>query len=143
MGKNIVHCGPSGNGQVAKVANNLVLAVSMAGVSEGMNLGIKLGMDPKKLAHIFNTSSARCWSSEVYNPCPGVIESSPASRGYTGGFGVDLMKKDIGLAVAAAKDTHVPLPLGTIALELYEKISKEGHGKLDFSYVYEYLSKKK
>jgi len=58
--------------QVAKIANNLVLAISMVAVAEGMNLGVKLGMDPKKLAGIFNTSSARCWSSDTYNPCPGV-----------------------------------------------------------------------
>ncbi len=75
MGKNIVHCGGSGNGQVVKVCNNLVLAISMIGVSEAMNLGMSLGMDPKVLAGIFNTSSARCWSSDTYNPVPGVMEN--------------------------------------------------------------------
>lgn len=75
MGKNIVHCGPSGNGQVVKVCNNLVLAISMVGVSEAMNLGVTLGMDPTLLAKIFNSSSARCWSSDTYNPVPGVMEN--------------------------------------------------------------------
>jgi 3-hydroxyisobutyrate dehydrogenase len=81
MGRNIVHCGANGTGQVAKVCNNLVLGISMVAVSEGMNLGVKLGMDPKKLAGIFNTSSAQCWSSEKYNPVPGVMEGVPSSRG--------------------------------------------------------------
>jgi 3-hydroxyisobutyrate dehydrogenase len=75
MGKNIVHCGANGNGQVVKICNNLVLAISMVGVSEAMNLGVTLGMDPKVLAGIFNTSSARCWSSDTYNPVPGVMEN--------------------------------------------------------------------
>jgi 3-hydroxyisobutyrate dehydrogenase len=84
MGKNIVHCGASGTGQVAKVCNNLILAISMAGVSEAMNLGVKLGADPKVLAGIVNTSSGRCWSSDTYNPVPGVLPGVPSSRGYTG-----------------------------------------------------------
>lgn len=80
MGKNIVHCGGSGNGQVVKLCNNLVLAISMIGVSEAMNLGIKLGMDPKLLASIFNTSTARCWSSDTYNPVPGVMQNGKKTR---------------------------------------------------------------
>jgi 3-hydroxyisobutyrate dehydrogenase len=87
MGKNVVYCGGPGNGQVVKICNNLVLGISMIGVSEAMNLGIKLGMDPKTLAGIFNTSSARCWSSDTYNPVPGVIDGVPSSRNYDGGFG--------------------------------------------------------
>ncbi len=93
MGKNVAYCGPSGNGQVVKICNNLILAISMAGVSEAYNLGVSLGMDPKIMASIINTSSGRCWSSDTYNPVPGVLPSVPASRGYTGGFAVDLMAK--------------------------------------------------
>lgn len=115
MGKNIVYCGDIGNGQVAKVCNNLILAISMAGVSEGFNLGVKLGMDPKVLASIVNTSSGQCWSSEKYNPVPGVMANVPSSRGYTGGFAVDLMKKDVGLALEAALKANAALPLGTKA----------------------------
>jgi len=139
MGKNIVHCGAAGTGQAAKVCNNLVLGISMCAVAEGMNLGIKLGMDPKKLAGIFNTSSGRCWSSDTYNPVPGVMDKVPASRGYTGGFGVDLMKKDLGLALQAAKDAKAPLRLGQQSFDLYAQLSKDGNGLKDFSFVYEYL----
>eukprot|EP01098_Paradermamoeba_levis_P006180 TRINITY_DN2567_c0_g1_i1.p1 TRINITY_DN2567_c0_g1~~TRINITY_DN2567_c0_g1_i1.p1 ORF type:complete len:321 (-),score=102.75 TRINITY_DN2567_c0_g1_i1:29-991(-) len=139
MGKNIVHCGPSGNGQVVKICNNLALAIEMIGISEAMNLGIKLGMDPKVLAGIFNTSSARCWSSDTYNPVPGVMEGVPSSRGYAGGFGVDLMAKDVGLAVSAASQVKASTPLGDVALQLYREISAKGNGNKDFGFVYEFL----
>ena len=143
MGKNIVHCGATGTGQIAKICNNLVLAISMIGVSEAMNLGVTLGIDPKVLAGIFNTSSARCWSSEVYNPVPGVLPNVPASRGYTGGFGSALMAKDVGLAVAAAHAKQVPLPLGGAALQVYNLLGAQGHGQRDFSVVYEFLATKR
>ena len=78
MGINVFHCGEEhGSGQIAKICNNLILTVSMCGVSEGMNLGIKLGMDPQKLADIVNVSTGRCWSSDQYNPCPGVTLLDP------------------------------------------------------------------
>jgi 3-hydroxyisobutyrate dehydrogenase len=143
MGKNIVHCGDNGTGQVAKVANNLILGISMMAVSEGMNLGVKLGMDPAKLAGIINTSSGRCWSSDTYNPCPGVLPGVPASNDYQGGFGVDLMKKDLGLALMAAKDSNSALPLGSLTDQIYAEISKQGGGKKDFSYAYQHLAGRK
>src|SRR4029079_15170540 len=93
MGKNIVHCGASGNGQVAKICNNLMLAIEMIGTSEGMALAARLRMDPKVSASIVNTSSGRCWSSDTYNPYPGVLEGVPAARGYSGGVSADLMLK--------------------------------------------------
>ena len=139
MGSNLVHCGKAGAGQVAKICNNLVLAISMVGVSEGMNLGAKLGMDPKKLAGIFNTSTARCWSSDTYNPCPGVMDGVPASRGYTGGFGVDLMKKDLGLAMEAGVVARQSLPMGSLAHQLYTLHSSNGQGGKDFSSIYKML----
>ncbi|EXF43132.1 3-hydroxyisobutyrate dehydrogenase [Pseudomonas sp. BAY1663] len=80
MGKNIVHCGDAGNGQVAKVANNMLLGISMIGVAEAMALGVALGMDARTLAGVINTSSGRCWSSDTYNPFPGVLDNVPASR---------------------------------------------------------------
>ncbi|SDS68285.1 3-hydroxyisobutyrate dehydrogenase [Halopseudomonas litoralis] len=135
MGKNIVYCGPSGNGQVAKVANNMLLGISMIGAAEAMNLGVSLGMDPKVLASIINTSSGRCWSTDTYNPYPGVLESAPASRGYTGGFGTDLMLKDLGLATEAAKQARQPVVLGALAQQLYQTFSGQGNGGLDFSAI--------
>ncbi|WP_193073752.1 3-hydroxyisobutyrate dehydrogenase [Pseudomonas sp. FME51] len=135
MGKNIVYCGPSGNGQVAKVANNMLLGISMIGAAEAMNLGVSLGMDPKVLAGIINTSSGRCWSTDTYNPYPGVLESAPASRGYTGGFGTDLMLKDLGLATEAAKQARQPVVLGALAQQLYQTFSGQGNGELDFSAI--------
>ena len=135
MGRNIVHCGGSGNGQVAKICNNMMLAIEMIATSEGMTLAAKLGMDPKVFAGIVNTSSGRCWSSDTYNPYPGVLENVPASRGYTGGFGADLMLKDLTLVTEAAKSARVPVLLGAIAQQVYQKHSADGHGTKDFSSV--------
>ncbi|KIZ34886.1 NAD-binding protein, partial [Stutzerimonas stutzeri] len=135
MGKNIVHCGAAGNGQVAKVANNMLLGISMIGVAEAMALGVALGMDAKTLASVINTSSGRCWSSDTYNPFPGVLDNVPASRGYSGGFGSDLMLKDLGLATEAAKQVRQPVILGALAQQLYQSFSAQGHGNLDFSAI--------
>jgi 3-hydroxyisobutyrate dehydrogenase len=135
MGKNIVHCGDTGTGQVAKICNNLLLGITMAGVSEAMSLGASLGIDPKTLAGIVNTSTGRCWSSDTYNPYPGVIPTAPSSNGYAGGFGTDLMLKDLGLAMDAAKAVHQPVYLGALALQLYQAASAGGDGRLDFSAV--------
>merc|ERR1712151_1020319 len=114
MGKKIVHCGDIGMGQAAKICNNLVLGISMAGVCEGHALADRLGLDQKRLAEILNTSSGRCWSSDTYNPCPGVMDGVPSARGYTGGFACDLMIKDLGLAMSAAGSAQpkVSLPMG-------------------------------
>jgi 3-hydroxyisobutyrate dehydrogenase len=135
MGKNLVHCGGSGNGQVAKICNNLMLAIGMIATSEGMTLAAKLGMDPKVFAGIVNTSSGRCWSSDTYNPYPGVLENAPASRGYTGGFGADLMLKDLSLVTEAARQAQVPVLLAAVAQQVYQKHSADGHGGKDFSSV--------
>jgi 3-hydroxyisobutyrate dehydrogenase len=135
MGKNIVHCGDSGTGQVAKICNNMLLGISMIGVAEAMNLGANLGIDPAVLAGIINTSSGRCWSSDTYNPYPGVMENVPAARGYTGGFGVDLMLKDLGLATDAAKQAKQPVVLGAVAQQLYQTLSAQGSGGKDFSAI--------
>ena len=135
MGKNITHCGDSGNGQVAKVANNMLLGISMVGVAEAMALGVSLGMDAKTLAGIINTSSGRCWSSEINNPYPDVLENVPASRGYSGGFGSDLMLKDLGLATEAARLAKQPVMMGAAAQQLYQAFSLQGHGNLDFSAI--------
>ncbi|CAM5226206.1 3-hydroxyisobutyrate dehydrogenase OS=Stutzerimonas stutzeri OX=316 GN=mmsB PE=3 SV=1 [Stutzerimonas stutzeri] len=125
----------SGNGQVAKVANDMLLGISMIGVAEAMALGVSLGMDAKTLAGVINTSSGRCWSSDTYNPFPGVLENAPASRGYSGGFGTDLMLKDLGLATEAARQARQPVILGAVAQQLYQAFSAQGHGGLDFSAI--------
>ncbi|KWR76494.1 3-hydroxyisobutyrate dehydrogenase [Cupriavidus sp. IDO] len=135
MGRNLVHCGDTGTGQIAKICNNLILGISMIGVSEAMALGVRLGIDANVLAGIVNTSTGRCWSSDTYNPYPGVIETAPASRGYTGGFGAELMLKDLGLAADAARSVKQPLFLGALAQQLYQAMSQAGDGQLDFSGV--------
>ncbi len=135
MGKNIVHCGGAGNGQVAKICNNMMLAIEMIATAEGMALAAKLGMDPKIFAGIANTSSGRCWSSDTYNPYPGVLENAPASRGYSGGFGSDLMLKDLTLVTEAAKAAKQPVMLGAAAQQLYQMHSAMGNGGLDFSSI--------
>jgi len=135
MGKNIVHCGDCGTGQIAKICNNMLLGISMIGVAEAMSLGASLGIDSKVLAGIINTSTGRCWSSDTYNPFPGVIETAPASRGYTGGFGADLMLKDLGLATEAARQVKQPVLLGALAQQLYQSFSQHGGGGMDFSAI--------
>lgn len=135
MGKNMVQCGETGTGQIAKICNNLLLGISMIGVAEAMKLGASLGIDPNKLAGIINTSTGRCWSADTCNPYPGVLPNAPSSRGYTGGFGADLMLKDLGLAVDAARQVKQPVLLGALAQQLYQTLSMQGLGGLDFSAI--------
>jgi len=107
-----------------------------------MNLGIKLGMNPQLLASIFNTSTARCWSSDSYNPVPNIIPGVPSSNNYAGGFGVNLMLKDLGLAIKSASDEGLPLLLGKEAKGIYQLMSSLGYGGLDFSSVYKFLEER-
>jgi 3-hydroxyisobutyrate dehydrogenase len=136
MGKNIFYAGTSGAGQTVKVCNNMLLGIQMLGTSEALRLGIANGIDPKVLSDIMSKSSGRNWALELYNPCPGVMENVPSSKGYTGGFGVDLMLKDLGLAVENATNLDANVPLGKLAQQLYESHSKDGNGQLDFSSVF-------
>jgi 3-hydroxyisobutyrate dehydrogenase len=142
MGRNIVHCGDVGTGQIAKICNNMLLAISMIGVSEAMALGDALGIDTKVLAGVINTSTGRCWSSEAYNPWPGIVETAPASRGYSGGFGAELMLKDLGLATDAARSARQPVIMGALAHQLYQTMSLRGEGGKDFSAIVEGYRKK-
>ncbi|CAJ0599697.1 unnamed protein product [Cylicocyclus nassatus] len=140
MGKNMVNCGEVGAGQAAKICNNMLLAIEMAGVAETMNLGIKMGLDPKVLAGIINTSSGRCWSSDTYNPVPGVIEGIPPSNGYQGGFGSALMAKDLSLAQNAATTTQSPTPLGSLAHQIYRLLAQDPkYSAKDFGIVYQFI----
>ncbi|RQM25295.1 hypothetical protein B5M09_011285 [Aphanomyces astaci] len=139
MGKNIVHCGGVSTGQAAKICNNLALAIEMVAVAEAMTLGDKLGINPKVLAGILNTSSAQCWSSTLYNPYPGILENVPSSNGYKGGFASVLMRKDLGLALDAAKSTEASVPLTSAVHQLYNMVVNQGDGQKDFSYILKFL----
>ena len=141
MGKNIFHAGASGAGQVAKIANNMMLGIQMAGAAEALALGVANGLDPVVLSDIISKSSGRNWAFELYNPWPGVMESAPAARGYAGGFGVDLMLKDLGLAAEAAMGSRAVVPLGELARNLYALHSAQGNGKLDFSSIVNLIRK--
>ncbi|MFZ6657783.1 3-hydroxyisobutyrate dehydrogenase [Undibacterium sp. TJN19] len=142
MGKNIFHAGDNGAGQVAKICNNMLLGILMAGTAEALALGVANGLDPKTLSDIMSKSSGRNWALELYNPYPGVMDNVPASRGYTGGFGVDLMLKDLGLATEAALATGSATPLGELVRNLYGMHSQNGAGAKDFSSILELLHAK-
>ncbi|MDW9379670.1 3-hydroxyisobutyrate dehydrogenase [Chryseobacterium sp. JV558] len=141
MGQNIFHAGESGAGQVAKICNNMLLAIHMIGTSEAINLGVKHGLNPQILSEIMQKSSGKNWSLDVYNPYPGVMENAPASRNYSGGFAVDLMTKDLGLAAEAGLETKTSTPLGNTALNLYRMWSESGNGKTDFSSIIQFLNR--
>ena len=142
MGKNLFHAGPSGCGQIAKICNNMLLAIHMIGSSEALNLGVANGIDPKVLSDIMSKSSGRNWSIETYNPWPKIIETAPSSRGYEGGFAVDLMAKDLGLAIEAALSSKTATPLGSMATDLYRMHANSGSGRLDFSSIIRFLGMK-
>lgn len=140
MGKNIFHMGASSAGQVAKLCNNMALGVIMAVTGEALALGVAHGLDAKALSQMMAVSTSRSWATEVCNPWPGVLENAPASRGYTGGFGNDLMLKDLGLAVEAAMGVGATIPLGELARNLYALNKQAGRGGLDFSSVVKLVS---
>lgn len=141
MGKKVWHLGPQGAGLSGKLANNYALAINNIGAAEAMNLGMKWGLDSKVLANLINSATGKSWPSEINNPVPGVVPTSPASKDYEGGFGVSLMKKDLKLAITAAKEAGARLELAEKAREVYEEAEKEHKGK-DFSVVYRWLGGK-
>ncbi len=135
MGKTIIHAGPAGNGQVAKVCNNMLLGISMIGTCEAFALGQKLGLDPKVLFDISSKSSGQCWSMTSYCPAPGIVPTAPSNRDYQPGFAAALMLKDLKLSQEAAGSAHVNTPMGKAATEFYDKFVKDGNGGVDFSGV--------
>jgi 3-hydroxyisobutyrate dehydrogenase len=141
MGKNIFHAGASGAGQVAKICNNMLLSVLMIGTSEALRLGVDNGLDAAKLSEIMLASSGRNWALEVYNPYPGVMANAPASNNYKPGFMVDLMCKDLGLAMQTAQHSDSATPMGTLAHSLYSAYQEQGNGQLDFSSILQSLGK--
>jgi 3-hydroxyisobutyrate dehydrogenase len=136
MGSNIFHAGGNGAGQIAKICNNMLLAVLMTGTAEALALGVNNGLDPAVLSEVMKQSSGGNWSLNVYNPFPGVMEGVPASRGYEGGFLVDLMTKDLGLAMDTAEQSKSSVPMGALAKNLY-RVHQQLHdaGGLDFSSI--------
>lgn len=135
MGKNIFHAGDHGSGQVAKICNNMLLAILMSGTSEALALGVKNGLDPAVLSEIMKQSSGGNWALNVYNPWPGVMEGVPSSRNYEGGFLVNLMTKDLGLAFDNAVKNQASIPMGSLARNLFQLHAGQGNGSLDFSSI--------
>lgn len=142
MGKNIFHAGAAGNGQAAKICNNMLLGISMIGTSEAFNLADKLGLDAQTFFDISSTASGQCWSMTAYCPAPGPVATSPANNDYQPGFAVDMMLKDLRLAKEAAESVSAETPLGKQSEALYGELSGSGHGGLDFSGIIKMLAGK-
>lgn len=141
MGKNAVHCGKVGSGQATKLCNNLFLASQMVALAETMNLGVKLGLDPKILTSVINSSTGRCWASDTYNPVPGIIPGTPACADYAPGFSCTLMAKDLGLAQNLSTQCKTSIPMGSLAHQIYLWLSKEQQFKdKDFTVIYKFFS---
>lgn len=135
MGKAIVHAGPAGNGQAAKICNNMMLGIQMISVAEGFALAEKLGLQAAKLFEISSKASGQCWSLTSYCPEPGLVPSAPSNRDFQPGFTVAMMLKDLRLAQQAAGAAEVATPLGAEAAALYALFSNKGHAALDFSAI--------
>ena len=133
MGGNIFHAGASGNGQVAKICNNMLLGISMIGTAEAFLLGEKLGLDAQTLFDISSTASGQCWSMTSYCPAPGPVLTSPANNDYQPGFAAAMMLKDLLLSQEAADSAAAATPMGQRATELYAQMADAGHGDMDFS----------
>ncbi|MEL6369495.1 MAG: 3-hydroxyisobutyrate dehydrogenase [Pseudomonadota bacterium] len=142
MGKNIFHAGAAGNGQVAKIANNMLLGISMIGTCEAFNLAEKLGLDAQTFFDISSTASGQCWSMTSYCPAPGPVEAAPSNRDYAPGFAASMMLKDLRLAQEAASEARVATPLGAQAEALYALMEASGKDDLDFSGVMKLISGK-
>jgi 3-hydroxyisobutyrate dehydrogenase len=140
MGKNVVHVGPLGSGEVAKICNNLLAGVSMIAAAEAFTIGIRAGVDPKVLHEVIRTSSGGCWALEHNCPVPGLVPKAASNRDFAPGFMTDLMAKDLSLARAAARDLGVPCFSGALAHDLYMLASRHGLGRKDFSSVIQLLT---
>jgi 3-hydroxyisobutyrate dehydrogenase len=135
MGRAIVHAGGPGNGQVAKVCNNMILGISMIGVAEAFNLGQELGLEPQKLFDISSKASGSCWAMLNHNPIPGLVETSAANRDYQPGFAAGMMHKDLKLSQEAAAAAGVATPLGAEATALFTMFVNAGNAGLDYSAI--------
>ena len=135
MGDKTFYAGRSGSGQIAKLCNNMLLAIHMCGTAKTIAMGVNNGLDPTILSEIMKNSSGGNWSLEKYNPFPGVMKEVPASNDYSGGFLNSLMLKDLNLAEELATQSESNTPLGKLAKEIYEELNNQGFENLDFSSV--------
>ncbi|MER8188646.1 3-hydroxyisobutyrate dehydrogenase [Kitasatospora sp. NPDC094015] len=135
MGRKVVHCGPSGAGQAAKICNNMILGISMIAVGEAFVLGESLGLSHQALFDVASTASGQCWALTSNCPVPGPVPASPANRGYAAGFAAALMAKDLGLAAGAAEAAGLPTELGRRAAQLYASFAAGEGAGLDFSAI--------
>jgi 3-hydroxyisobutyrate dehydrogenase len=133
MGRNVIHAGGPGNGQAAKVCNNMILGISMVAVAEAFTLGEKLGLDPQTLFQISSKASGSCWAMMNHHPVPGIVEASAANRDYQPGFAAAMMHKDLKLSQEAAAQVGAATPLGAAATSLYTLFVNAGRGGLDYS----------
>jgi 3-hydroxyisobutyrate dehydrogenase len=143
MGKKIIHAGGDGNGQAAKICNNMILGISMIAVCEAFSLAEKLGLDSKKLFEISSNASGQCWSMTSYSPIPGLVANVPSNNDYKPGFMAKMMLKDLLLSQNAAQNSGAATPLGAVATELYELFVNEGYGEMDFSGIVKLIQGKK
>jgi 3-hydroxyisobutyrate dehydrogenase len=139
MGQNIFHAGGNGNGQVAKICNNMLLGISMIGTCEAFMLGEKLGLEAQTLFDISATASGQCWSMTSYCPAPGPVPTAPSNNQYQAGFAAAMMLKDLNLAQEASGSAECQTPMGKRAAELYTEMAEKGQGELDFSGIIKML----
>ena len=139
MGRNVIHCGPSGMGEAVKLCNNLVAGASMVAVAEAFALGQRLGADPRVLFDVLSKSSGNCWALQTRPPVAGLVPNAPSGNDFAPGFMVDLMHKDLGLVMAAASELRLPLLVAAAAQQLYALASQAGHGRSDFSAVFKVM----
>jgi len=139
MGKTIVHAGGAGNGQAAKICNNMILGISMIAVSEAFVLAEQLGLEHQKLFDIASKSSGQCWAMTSYCPVPGPVPASPANRDYAAGFTAAMMLKDLNLSQDAAKASGAVTDMGANAAKIYSRYVESGEGSRDFSGVIRFI----
>ena len=139
MGKTVIHAGPAGSGQAAKICNNMLLGASMIATAEAFNLAIRLGLDPQVFFDISSKASGQCWSMTSYCPVPGPVPGAPSNRNYDGGFMSALMLKDLKLAMAASQATDSSVPMGALAESLYQNFVNLGGAPKDFSAIIKLL----
>ncbi len=139
MGKNVVHAGGSGNGQAAKLCNNMLLGISMIGTSEAFSMGQKLGLDPRTLFDIISTATGSCWAVKNNLPIAGIVDTAASNKDFKAGFAVAMMAKDLRLAQLAARSVDATTPLGTEAAAIYTSFEEGGNQGLDFSAIIKFL----
>ncbi|CEG55664.1 putative 3-hydroxyisobutyrate dehydrogenase, mitochondrial [Legionella fallonii LLAP-10] len=143
MGQKIIHTGNAGNGQAAKICNNMILGISMIAISEAFTLAEHLGLSADKLFDVVNNSSGQCWALSKYVPVPGILENVPANNNYTPGFAATMMLKDLNLSQDTARSIHLETPLGAISTELYQRLIDQGLGEKDFSAIIKLIAQGK